>query len=276
MKLLLCLFFLFAMKHEDARKRVCVLCFRKTGANECLENASALIFERINRLVISDLDLSDSRVPTGLCSSCRTKLKDVDGGRKSTFDLQSLSDYLDEQKRLSPRSNTCDCLVCKIATAFGGKANALLKQYKQASGRPKSPDAPSEIIHNLCGVCLSPTYRGSNHDKTRCGQTKYKLDNVYESLTEDERQQLASRVNRETAEEQGVTAFQLKTLGRPQTVTLGKPQESSFQISHEDADHMRSHAHLTQSQMLTGMNAGKKITTTTTTTKTTITTKTKP
>ena len=28
-------------------------------------------------------------------------------------------------------------------------------------------------------VCLAPVYRGTNHDKSQCGDTKYKIENVY-------------------------------------------------------------------------------------------------
>ena len=241
----------FNMKHEDARKRVCILCFRKTGPQECLESATQLVHDRINEHVVSNVNLSDSRVPTGLCSSCRTKLKNVEtGGRKATFDLELLSNYLNEQKRLSPRRTTCECVVCQIGNANGIQAKAILKKYQQSSGRPSTSSSPPEPIRNLCGVCLSPTYQGSNHDRSRCGETKYKLDNAYDRMTEEERQQFAARVNRETAESSGSETFSLKTLRRPQTVTLGKPQQS-FQMSHADVDHLQADAKLTPTQMIT-------------------------
>ena len=238
------------MKHEDARKRVCILCFRKTGQHECLESATQLVRDRIHEHAISNVDLSDSRVPTGLCSSCKAKLGNVQTqGRKPTFDLELLNTYLSEQKRISPRRATCECVVCDIGNANGFQAKAILYKYRQSAGRPTS-SSPPEKIRNLCGICLSPTYQGSTHDTSRCGQTKYKLDNAYETMSAEERQQFAARINRETAEEAGSKTFALKTLGQPQTVTLGKPQPS-FQISHSDVDHLQADTAMTQTQLIT-------------------------
>ena len=212
------------MKHEDARKRVCFCCFRKAGPKENLDNASDLLLSRVEKHVISDLNIHDNRVPIGLCVKCCAKINNIEKGRKSTIDLTILTNYLDEQKRLSLRKEICDCVVCKIAKSFGGEAASILVKYKQTSGRPCS--TPKEIPRKLCGICLHATYVGSGHDKTLCGTKKYKLENIYNQLSSQEREQFASIVNRETAAEAGSSTFSLKTLGQPQTVTLGKPSET--------------------------------------------------
>ena len=175
------------MLHDEARKRVCLTCFRKAKENECLDGASPLILQQLERHVIVSLDLTDARLPSALCHSCRTKLKNIDvSGRKSTFDVVLLSKYLHEAKRLSPRATSCDCLICKIARSYGGPAHKILKDYAQTLGRPAT--AESGQPHHLGGVCLAPVYRGTNHDKSQCGDTKYKIENVYNALSLSERQ----------------------------------------------------------------------------------------
>ena len=240
------------MLHDAARKCVCITCFRKTGENERIECLSEVVKDRLEEHVIENIDVSDRRIPTGLCSSCKQKLRNIAvEGRKSTFDLNLIGTYLQEQKWISPRTTVCDqekCLICKIAHSNGAKAKKILWPYRQSSGRPPLSDESKEV-HRLCGKCLSPIYRGCNHDKDQCGNTKYKLENVYDALTPGERQQLAARVNREAAEAAGSNTFTLKTCGKPQNVTIGaQPPAKIIKISHADVDKIQEHAGLTNTQ----------------------------
>ena len=236
------------MLHEAARKHVCILCFRKTEPSFCLSNASDLIRKRLEEHVITSLDLLDSRVPTSLCKSCRTKLHNIEkDGRSSTINIQILLTFLSEQKRISPRATSCPCEVCAIANSFGANAQKLKRKYSTCPGRPSQETTQ---VHRLCGICLSPIYRGSNHTKESCASTKQKLENVYNALTEGERQQLASRINSETAAASQSSTFQLKTLGRPQYVTIGKPASGTTQITHSDVDALQRNANLSNTQTL--------------------------
>ena len=123
------------MLHDEARKQVCLCCFRKCSKSLSLENAAPEIRQQLEDHVISDLDLLDNRVPTGICKSCRAKLRNIDkAGRKSTIDIQILITYLAEQKRLSPRQSSCICLICKVANSFGAEAKkAQIQIYTKTS-----------------------------------------------------------------------------------------------------------------------------------------------
>ena len=113
------------MKHEENRKRVCFSCFIKVKVGENLESASALIKERVNRLLPS-VDLSDDRLPLGFCLSCKAKLKKFEDKQLKEFDLSKLNEYLASQPRSSPRSD-CACTVCEIATAGGLQSRNSVK-----------------------------------------------------------------------------------------------------------------------------------------------------
>ena len=129
------------MLHDEARKQVCLCCFRKCNKSLSLENASPEIRQRLEEHVISDLDVLDNRVPTGICSSCRCKLRNIDKeGRKSTIDIQILISYLSEQKRLSPRQSSCICHICKVANSFGAEAKKLQLKYHVDWGRARMRD----------------------------------------------------------------------------------------------------------------------------------------
>ena len=53
------------------------------------------------------------------------------------------------------------------------------------------------------------------------------------------------------AAEAGSSTFTLKTLGKPQTVTVGPVQSAEpFQISHADIDLMQAHTSMSKSQTL--------------------------
>ena len=238
------------MQHSECRKYVCLTCFRKVSGNETIYNATELVKNRLEDKVFSNIDSLDDRLPVGLCSACRLKLRRVNPADNSTpFDFDQINKYLEEQKRVSTRSTACSCLVCQVAKSTGNEAKRLQSKYAVPRGR-RPTTTTSSPIHRLCGICLAPIYRGCSHDKTQCGNVKYKLENVYNILSEGEKQQLAARVNREVAASSESQTFQLKTLGKPQTVTLGQPDVKKTQITHEDVDRIQEHANLTNTQVL--------------------------
>ena len=108
------------MTHEESRQKVCLTCFHKTTEN--LDSATPLVLQRLNDHVMQHLDVNDFRVPKGFCSCCRRKLEKISTSGEKPFDLQPLHEYLQEQKRISPREKHCDCFVCQIAASKGGKS----------------------------------------------------------------------------------------------------------------------------------------------------------
>ena len=77
--------------HLAARTKVCLLCFRKGD----LPIESGRTLKIIRDYLIDNLDLNDIRVPSSLCSSCRTGLSKIERGQDQTFQhLDILSDYI--------------------------------------------------------------------------------------------------------------------------------------------------------------------------------------
>ena len=159
------------MKHSEARKKVCLLCFNK--ANKEIASLPSDVHEQISKHILSDFDTNDHRLPSAICKTCQSKLNKVaKGERQNTFDLEQLSQNIATLSRVSPRTETCDCLICKIATASGAAARKITHEHKSKVGRPAAE--PNLVIHDLCGRCLSPKYRGCTH---MCNQTTL-LNNI--------------------------------------------------------------------------------------------------
>ena len=153
------------MKHEDARRRVCLGCFSKTNIE--IASLPPNVQELIEKHIFSNYNINDYRLPCGICKSCRSKLHKVENGdRRNSFDLEQISRNIESVRRISPRSESCTCFSCAVANATGLAAKAIIQKHKSKVGRPA--EKPIEIIHDLCGRCLSPKYRGCNHT---CNQT---------------------------------------------------------------------------------------------------------
>ena len=204
------------MLHEDARKKVCMGCFRKSSQN--LLSAQPALLQRVNDHLIKDVDVHDSRVPIGVCESCRPRLHAIATKKESKpFDLTNLHAYLSTQKRISPRGDECTCLVCKLASSSGGAATKLLKQYKKSVGRPSNE--PQKAIHRLCGLCHSPLYFGCVH---ACNHTTL-ADNILNSCSEGVLDQIASRHLKNKVESAESKQLFLKTYGTPLPVRNWAP-----------------------------------------------------
>ena len=231
------------MLHEEARTKVCLGCFRKCSQN--LHSAQPVLIQRIKDHLVKDIDITDSRVPIGFCESCRLKLQAVATKKDAKpFDLGHLHSYLETQKRISPRAPECTCFVCKLASAFGGKALKLSKEYKKSGGRPSSE--PQKAIHRLCGLCHRPLYSGCSHN---CDNTQLAA-NILSSCPENILDQISSGHLKNKAENAESKQLFLKTYGTPLPVTIGHENAKPLQFSHQQLDHMQGHGDFTGSQMI--------------------------
>ena len=159
------------MKHSKARLKVCLLCFNK--ASKEIAKLSSHVHEQISKHIFSDFNVNDPRLPSAICNSCQSKLNRVaKGERQNTFDLEQLSRNIESLSRVSPRTETCSCLICKIAKASGAAARKITHEHRSKVGGPAAE--PDLVIHDLCGRCLSPKYRGCSHS---CNQTTL-LNNI--------------------------------------------------------------------------------------------------
>ena len=124
------------------------------------------IHKQIETQIVSDYNITDPRLPSGLCRPCRSKLHPVaEGQQQNSFNLDHINSLVENTRRRSPRKECeqCDakCLVCSIAKANGQAAKKIHFKLQKAKGRPSI--GPKPVIHNLCGKCLSPRYRECSH-----------------------------------------------------------------------------------------------------------------
>ena len=233
------------MKHDEARKRICICCFNKINSSHFdLNNLPHTVHDQLSRQVIADYNMNDPRLPSGLCRSCRSKLKRVDEGeRGNSFDLEQINSFISNLVRVSPRTDTCACLICELASANGFTAKKILSKINH--GRPSI--GPKPVIHNVCGLCLTPIYRGCNHF---CCETTL-LENLLNNIPSKVQEKLASAVVKRKSEEVRAKAITLKTGGKPLPVTVGPPEKKRRQVTHEDISKIQSDAGLSLEQSFT-------------------------
>ena len=84
---------------------MCLLCLKK-----CLRQLTAFQADRICQLYMTKINISDSRVPQGLC---RTTLRRKQEGKEVA--VLPLFDFKSMQVRPETRGTMCYCLICQIS-----------------------------------------------------------------------------------------------------------------------------------------------------------------
>ena len=192
-----------AKSHEENRKYVCLLCLKKSS-----RPLTAFQAQRICELYSTNLDVCDSRVPQGLCESCRTALRRKEEGKEVT--LPSLFDFSSIRLRAETRSQVCDCLLCQIARSKLQDKHPLEKQ----NAGEKEPSV-------RCHECLSPLGKGLPH---QCSQLQFR-QNLQSLAAKDSKaaEQIASQViaNKESSP-RGTVKLAKAGGGPPLSIKPGK------------------------------------------------------
>ena len=138
----------FSKNHEDCRKSVCVLCLKK-----CSRELTQFLVEKILKHFHTSLDLTDTRVPRGICDSCRTILRRKDEGKD--VNLPTLFPFSSIKVRPPTRDQGCNCLICQVG------------HLKLNEKSPVDYSKPVEdCTPQRCGDCLSLVGRGLPHQCT--------------------------------------------------------------------------------------------------------------
>ena len=115
---------------------------------KCLRQLTAFQADRICQLY--KLNISDSRVPQGLCELCRTTLCRKQEGKEVV--LPSLFNFKSIQVRSQTRGTMCYCLICQI-----GRSKLQEKHpVEEQTTIEKEP-----CVH--CSTCLSSLGKGLSH-----------------------------------------------------------------------------------------------------------------
>ncbi|KAK6191301.1 hypothetical protein SNE40_003027 [Patella caerulea] len=162
-----------ALDHEQNRKKVCLVCFKKGGS---IVSICGLTLERIRKHYIDNYDENDTHLPAGICARCRKVLLQVDRGEKPQDVLQEPFDF---SKIIIPSMSTrtsptplenCSCCMCQVARGNPYNLGLAPKSYnasqKSTRGRPvvKQPmPLPLPRPVKVCQRCWQPTGRGISH-----------------------------------------------------------------------------------------------------------------
>jgi hypothetical protein len=216
------------LSHDENRTKVCAICMEK-----CKYKITESILERIQQYFISNYNLHDDRLPTGICGKCRADLSDIHYGKKDITVLPESFDYSQINPLFSTatRSNTsgitmCDCLICCTARQSGNlqkrtpgpKSSCIATNFQSA-----------QKVVRLCFICKSPIGRGISHTCSK--HTKLSnIENMCETLDSRSQEILGGNILKRTMDP--VTKeCQLATRG-PKKLTV-KVGSSSSDICHK-------------------------------------------
>ncbi len=160
-----------AKTHEENRKSVCCVCMKKS--NDVLTEK---VIERIQKRFQQDIDFKDTRVPSGICTTCRIDLATLSTEESDQRTSSPLYDFSSIILPIVLRSSnsSCNCIICKIARSFPtnnfGKVHPLSVEKKKR-GRPSTiTNALEESFHKpqptpqkTCPRCLSVVGPGKPH-----------------------------------------------------------------------------------------------------------------
>lgn len=156
-----------AKTHDDCRKTVCFLCMRK-----CERELTDFLIGKIKKLVKSDIDFNDPRVPRALCSNCSLLLRRKDSGDQNVT-LPALFSFSSIVVKPQTRSSSsCECLICKIGKLKLNAAHPLQKpgpspiQLTHSIPGPSGATSQTKTSEKRCSKCLSVIGRGLPHNCT--------------------------------------------------------------------------------------------------------------
>jgi hypothetical protein len=145
------------MNHENARKRVCALCLRKTKRTDS-KVVDLTLNDKYCKLVTSSIPLfsiKNDMHPTALCSSCSSFLRKPEKSRNSKrVQLQHAQEFFKVRRIPGKiRKDECNCEICTIATSSTPNACGIsntqhsepVQSSSSSSGLPNSPPAPRPI-----------------------------------------------------------------------------------------------------------------------------------
>ena len=190
--------------HEDCRKTVCIFCLKK-----CTRELNNQLINTIETVLQMKLDISDSRVPKGICDTCRIALGKKKNGENVSLPLMFQFETI--KVRSSTREQDCDCLICQIGH---------LKSYEKHPLETSSEHSQSSSNQKRCSECLSILGKGISHN---CSDFSFR-ENMRKLAMRDSlvsEQIAASVVTVKEASPHGTVKLAQSRGGRPLCLTKG-------------------------------------------------------
>lgn len=167
--------------HEECRKRVCLLCFKKSKDMRILSEKMWIIIEKF---IVQGIDRNDDRLPCALCSTCSRVIREFSVGN---FTRHINVERIEIQKVVQTRQTTregCSCIVCQTATSMPSNIckSINVSSARKSRGRPpllpSSSSSPSSssvrkpVAMKLCSYCLTKLTKKCSHVCTKFARLK--------------------------------------------------------------------------------------------------------
>ncbi len=144
--------------HKINRSKVCAVCWRKGS-----HRISPHLAELIRRFVMDNFDIHQTRLPSGICSTCKASLYSF--ARGNVDRALHIWNNFDAQLSIGLRSTkACACRICKIT------------REKTYNWRTTS-SVPSTQI-KFCPSCFCPLKKGVKHAISNCKSKKTLIQNI--------------------------------------------------------------------------------------------------
>ena len=156
----------YTLTHNQCRAKLCVVCFEpKKALRDVTNNLDFIKILKAN--VGQNFDISNPRIPTGLCTGCRLAYF-IQKAENRSF---SIPQYL--QFVVAPENvdEPCECAICIKVRTSGGPSGLMKGKPKSNAGRKPSSSPniqrkqPKSSPIDLCSICLVP--KGPEHNSTR-------------------------------------------------------------------------------------------------------------
>ena len=190
--------------HEQSRKRVCGVCFRKP---KNYQSISPLVLDLINKHSYKDYSIEDISLPTIVCMSCVKTLKVIDSDKvnRKLPDIDYMS--LVKPKNVNTRSSEnekCCCSICTIARLNGREYLEYEKGQREKQGRPTQKMTTASTSKQICSVYFSEIGHGIPHECTN-RVTQENLIGLIQTQSEKSQEQITSKMLEVISEEKGVS-----------------------------------------------------------------------
>ena len=128
-----------AKNHIQNRKKVCILCMKKT--RKTMRTVSELVVCQLRAHVVGleNYNPDDPQLPEAICGTCRIYLAKTANGIKDSTCLPYLINYEAMIVSFNKNSTECICLICQIARKKVPQEKICLKRPVKDKRRPKLP-----------------------------------------------------------------------------------------------------------------------------------------
>ena len=228
------------LTHEKCQEKICAVCFQKSKRKVSKATIELIKEHTINKAY----DISDSRLPTGICETCYKwllsfkKTDYVSGHRKEPYQFDhSQIPSIGTLTRSNSSGSPDHCMVCQKAKENGTPPGKSTKN-KNPIGRPRLTEEIEKKVVKRCTKCQSEVRPLQTHI---CSASTFE-NNLYKmtaNASSPQKERLITQLLKEKVDKENLKlgcTLKLRTKGRSMNVKVGKEKLSppkTAMFSHE-------------------------------------------